>query len=490
MSTYVYEDEVQKIWDEKKLAAINLIKTNYPTIAPNILNNLLFENHFMFGVTERNGKQYPSTFPEFMQLEMKYEYMNHVSTKLYNNYLSLALEFAKEDYGELKQLIVNLGNCSENLIDDIIKLLDSELVKNLDNEKLYTLWSELKSFITKNRYFKSAKWAKDEACLNRIEIAANHIAPKNKALKVSWYFVNNDIVEVPCNSDDFDYDEEEKIRSELRKDQINSLISSDGIDSIVTLYEICKESCNFDVYSLADTLSQMNNTEIDNILLDKFLCSESDRYFIANYINKRFNDEQNATHFIDEVKNDWSKDQLCNFVSALSFKLPNEKLSSLLEDCERSYWLKVYIITSDTEVLEKYLINERYDLLFHCFNVYANDINSDIIINALNKVLSLEKLPVNWSLINKQVKRVIMTESIETSVKENLEWLSLRFYSPYSNSFIPKTLFGKLDRDNQYLCDIINQAYKLSTQFKKGQANYLLWLWCPNFENIPVFYDY
>jgi hypothetical protein len=78
---YVFDDEMQKIWDDKKIAAINLIKTRNPDSAVSILVDLLFGSGSMFRTTVRNGKAVPSTFPEFSKLEIQHEYPNEQPNK-------------------------------------------------------------------------------------------------------------------------------------------------------------------------------------------------------------------------------------------------------------------------------------------------------------------------------------------------------------------------------------------------------------------------
>ncbi len=484
---FVFDDEMQKIRDEKQITAINYIKTHNPDSAVSILKDLVFKNGFMYITTDRNGKTVPSTFPEFSKLEIQYKYPNYNRTK--NAYIELVLDFSKENFICLKMLIDNLDNCSEPLIYKILELLDNDLVVNLEDYKQYEIWGLLKSFIAKNRYFINTEWAKCDECIRKIEDNLTKITPQNKLYRAAWYFLNHDITEGPWKESNYDYKAEEKVRLGLRVQQLNELIETDCLASVVDLYEFCKKEKDFDIYSFAYTLSTLNNKELDEILFDNYLLSNDDSKFISSYIGNRFVNEERALCFLDNCKK-WSQMQICTFMSSLSFNINGEYLTALITEDKyiKSYWQNINVITSDEKVLKTYLSNDRYELLLSCFHFYENDIETSLIIEALTKILQSDVLSVNsWSVLY-QIEKIMDNQKVSSKVKEELEWLYLKFYNPYGQSFMPKHLFDKLNGQKNYLYKIINEAYNLSSQFKKGQAVYLLWLWHPDFGSISDFH--
>lgn len=484
----VYDDEMQKIWDEKKIAAINLIKTHNPDFTIVILKNLIFENSFASRITTKNGKKVPSTFPEFFKLNIQYEYPNYMSNRVNNAYLKLVINFAKENLDCLKMLINNLDYCPEPLIYEILEVFESDIFIRLEDYKRYEIWDLLKSFIVNNRHFRNAEWAKSKECVNKAESVLVNIVPQKKLYTTAWYFINDDIIEEPWNGSEYDYEAENIARLKLRVEQLDLLIENDGLLSIVDLYEFCIKNKKFDAYSFACTLATLKNFELDKILTEKYLLSNKNARVITNYIGKRFVDEKSVLLFLDSCKN-WSQKQICVFLSALSFRITAETLTVLIteEKYLKLYWSTVNVITSDKNALQEYFSNQRYELLLKCFHSFERDIDVTIIINTLTKILLLDELPTSSWLVLHQLEHLLKNENVPTEVKENLEWLYLKFYEPYGQSFLPIHLFDKLNNQIEYLCQIITEASDLSSHFKKGQANYLLWLWCPDFDTIPDF---
>lgn len=362
------------------------------------------------------------------------------SNRTNNAYKELVLDFAKVNYNCLKMLIDNLNNCPEPLIYNVLELLDNDSVVNLEDNKRYEIWGLLKSFIVKNRYFISADWAKSDECIKKIEDDLCKITPQNKNYIVAWYFVNHNITEGPWKESNFDYEAEENARLELRIQQINELIETNGLASVIDLYEFCNKDKDFDIYSFAFILSKLNKTELDAILFDKYLLSNDDTRFISSYIGNRFVNEESALQFLFDNCKEWSQKQISTFLSALSFNINSGDLTALLteEECIKSYWQNINVITSNKEVLSTYISNDRYELLSRCFRFHKKNIDKSLIIATLTKILQLDVLPVDsWSVLF-QLKDVLDDQNVSSQVKEHLEWLYLKFYEPYGQSFMPK----------------------------------------------------
>jgi|GEM_PF-2854083 len=493
MHVYIYSESEQREWDEKKLAALEWMQKEHPEVLAKVFTTVLFNGRFAYAVRKKDGRELPVTFPCFMALDLQYAYPRYTNRKQILAYWGMALAFSQENFTLLKNFLTNMKSCSEEIIDDIIKSFDSEMVKNLEENEKYELWSILKTFAQENRHFHKAEWAKGDACLAKIDRAESALAPINNVARLSWYFVNELIGGTAYEENG--HDEEENERLQIRKEKVESLIASDGAESVLLLYEMLREQKGRGNYALAIALSALKRLDIDSVLLPALLGLEKDESFIRHYVGRRFPMKADAVGYIAKHASRWNKAQLGEFLSAVPEVFADNELSEMLDSAEliASYWQKVDHRSADEAYLRKLLEHGRYEILFHVFRMSRNvGISRAFIIEALECMLSLDTLPVEWWAVNWQIAQIINDDSIADGVKENLEWLNLKFYQPYGECPTPAHLFRKLSSDSKYLCDIIKTATEESQQFVRGQSGCLLWLWHPAFEemqNIPLWYS-
>ena len=485
----IFDEDIQDKWDETKLAVLKYLIDNHPVLSAKIIKSLVFQPSASWGTVERDGKEYPGTFPHYMRLNLCRKYGAVGNPRLMNEYIKLILDASKSSFHILKCLVENLNNCSKSLIDQIIESFSADFVKELDNEKRYEIWDAVKVFLQRNRRFRNADWTYSEDFLKKMEAALPLIEPNDDILKAAWYFTRyaDDISDDAWIEAKHDWKAEERKCTQIRKEIVDKIISSNGISSIIKLYNVAKDKNRSACNAIAITLSELDSTEIDVFLLPDYLLDEFVQRLLDVYIRNRFRTQEAVERFVSESTLGWSKEQKCAFVCALA--IPYHEINILLEDDTHlidEYWKKADVFTDDEETLRKLLEKDRFELLFQ--NLHDNKKTSTaFIVECLKAVLSKDELLINMWNIRSLLEKVFVDDSIDDTTKEDLEWLSLKFYQPYSDVITPKRLLQKLETDVELLRNSIVTAAENSSKFSKGAENYLLWLWNPRFSCIENF---
>ena len=440
--------------DKQKVVVKTLCK-DFPEVAWKLLIGLLPNQHQTSMGSHKPSWRY--SIPEDFGKVNYQEYWTQVSF-----YADLSVVEAGNDPAKLSELINNFDKLTKPAFDRLIEVLSSDAIAMLSEDRRLLLWQSISKFISKHRRFHDAEWALEDEYLSSIEAVIDKLAPSNPFYLYQDLFSDNDFSLYEENEN---WEEQDKKLTERRKNALEEIMKSGGLESIVQLARTINQG------QVGRFLGMVANAEIDAALLPQYLESQNINLlsFIGNYILNRL--YTNDWSWVDEIdKSEWSSRQVSQFVSYLPFT--NEtwnRVTEWLGDEQGEYWRKTNTnLRSDSNsdpAIEKLIEYGRPLAAIDCLvmmHYQKQSINVDTCVKALlAAVTSLEPAYLVNNSYHNIVKLIKILQKNPVIDKEDLfrvEWAYLPWLDGYHGAD-PKELENRLASSPEFFCELIRLIY-------------------------------
>ncbi len=375
----------------------------------------------------------------------------------------------------------------------------SECINSIDDEGKFELWNSLRKLLSYYRSFSDAELAKIEKLYNELE-------PDDIIKRFLWLF-DDDWPELPEGKELEDPEKLEQIIYQKRKEALQSIWNSLGIDGVINFSAQTKNP-----QFVGMTLSEISLTDKEEETLFSLLDTDEQKKisFVQAYIFKKA--LKDGDRYIDKIVD-----------GALNMKWPNKKIVNLFlgfpqkrkvwdllekfnSQIQQEYWGSIYPrffnLPREDKIygLEQLMKVKRYFTTLNTASLFRQEIPAKFIAELLLKAAMEESADsINivspWN-IEKLFKIFDQTEEIERSELAKLEWLYLPILAGVGSSRPPKVLHQELANNPEFFAMVIRYIYKpknkdfdeeekeLPDELKKQRAEYAFELLC-SWRTIP-----
>lgn len=442
----------------KRKAALRILKREFPSVAWNLLLNLLNQRSILHVTQQKPSfrNSIPDNFEKNVNTD---EYFDQISF-----YAELVVEMASNSVPRLTKLISHLNNFSNPAFEQFLKHLKSENIYNLPENERLPLWTELNKFVVNHKRFSNAEWALSSDLILDIENVITKLAPQNplnlyrQLFETSYsdlYEENNDWQSM-----------QQKIETN-RQQAIQKIFDFGNIDAIFHLVESVHAP-----WLVGRYFSFIADEKIDAVLLPSFL--ENSNKKIIQFLNNYILNKQNkyGWEWVDNFdKSNWSISQITQFLNCLPFSEDTWiRASEWLKNYEQEYWTTTnadpYQSGKDCnlsiavdQLIEFHRFHEAIDCL--CKMLRENQFDNARTIKSL-------LLAINSTKISRQVDTIHITELIEALQNDEntnsddlfkVEWAYLPLLDQY-HGLSPKLLVNRLGADPEFFCELMRRIYR------------------------------
>jgi len=451
---------------EKRIAAIKAIRADFPDIAWKVLVSLLPDQHqTSLGAYKPHWR---NILPEDWEPSVtNKEYWDQVT-----GYAELAVEMAREDLAELKELVNNLDNLPKPSFDAVLDYISSAAITGLPEGQRSPIWESLTDFARKHRRFSDAKWALDDQDISRIEAAANALTPSSPQGLYHGLFANNDL---DLYEEINNWEEQSRKLSGKRQQAIKGILNASGIQGVIAFVDEV-ESPN----QVGWALGVIADDDIDHYLLPEYLDMKKLTYrqFTASYVWNRY--QILGWQWVDGLdRTNWSSVHNCQLLMYLPFDVGTwQRASEWLGRSENMYWQQVPVnpYQSNSDLLlaiDKLLEASRPGQAIDCLHWRVH-----------------RKLPLDRKrTVKALLDGVSTTESASTMDRYHLtelikalqgdpdtdpddlfkvEWAYLRLLNRYGDAK-PKLLEESLASRPEFFCELIRLIYRSRKEEKREE---------------------
>jgi len=442
---------------EKRKAAVQTVLNEQPKVGWNLLVHLLPGNHQMSSGSHRPG--WRKTIPDDWKKEVSHEeYWSQVSA-----YSELSVKAAGVDPARLTELVSQLDDLIPPSFDELLNRLKSKDIANLPEGQRREIWDALVSFANKHRRFADAGWALPSDVVERIEVVATAIAPKNPFDLHQHLFSERDF---DLYEENGNWQEQYRKLDAKRESAVQDVLTTGGMSEVVRFAEAVRSARRVGL-----ALGFIAGDAIDQYLLPAFLNYSSGKLkdLVDAYIWRRYT--VNGWNWCDSiVGSNWILNQKAEFLCQLPFsKVTWDRAASWLGRDERLYWSAVLVNPYHTEddlslAIDKLIQYKRPYPAIECLYKMLcekKSVNSEQVVQALR--LAVSSTGTANSMDTHYVSELIKFLQVEPLVPEDelvrIEWS----YLPLLNSLgqgKPKLLQRKLATEPEFFCEIIRLIYR------------------------------
>ena len=443
---------------KKRKAAIKALNREQPKICWVLILKLLPNQH-----QTSSGSRKPvwrNTIPK--------DWKKGVTTKEYwkqvEFYAELAVELSKKDYKNLEKLLENLNNLPKNQFNDIISYLATDEIVNLDETKRTPIWSRLTEFILKHRKFPNVKWTLPSEVIDKLEIVANKLAPKDPLNKYKRLFNTRggyDLLE-----EKGDWKEQQKKVLEKRIYAVKEIVSMHNISALVDFSQTVGSP-----WDLGLSLGHCIDDSIDWYLLPKYLNNKKSniQQFLDGYIKGRF-DSQGWDWFDSINLEKWDMEEIALILKYHPFAYETwKRVERYIKKDENLYWRNVQVnpYRSDNKLnyaIDKLLAYDRPIAAITCLHYQLSnkrELDWKQVIQALDNALGLNESlnQIDSYQITELIKAMQISKEINPDDLFRVEWMYLPLLDKDNNAE-PKLLENKLASEPAFFCEIIHLAFR------------------------------
>lgn len=451
---------------DKRIAAMNAIKSDFPDIAWKVLISLLPNQHQTSSGAHK--PRWRSVVPEDWKPEVSNkDYWDQVV-----GYAELAVHMACEDLNKLKEIVGNLDNLPPSSFEVILKYLSSAAIVELPENQRLPIWTKLIDFAGKHRRFAEAKWALDSETVTKIEATATILSPVSLEGLYRRLFSNRDY---DLYEENGDWEEQRKKLDEKRKQAIHEIFASKGLQGVITFIDSV-ESPN----QVGWALGQIAPNDIDTNLLPDYLTIENINHqqFVSSFVWGRYH--LHGWNWVDSLdRSNWALSQSCQFLIYLPFVANTWRhATEWLGDSEYLYWEKVNVnpYQSDcdlTPAIEKLLEVKRPHASIDCLYYRLHEklpLNNKQVVWALLSAVSTSE-PVNTMEPHQIVDLIKALQNDLQTDKDDLfkvEWAYLRLLDRFQDAK-PQLLETRLATQPDFFCEAIRLVYRSKLEEKKDE---------------------
>ncbi len=451
---------------EKRKAAIKALNREQSKICWTLILKLLPNQHqISFGSRKPVWR---NTIPKDWKKEVtnKEEYWEQVVF-----YAELAVKLSKTDYVMLQELLDHLNNIPKIPFNDILTYLATDKIINLDETKRTPIWSKLIKFILKHRKFSDTKWALPSKVINKIEIVANKLAPKDPLNMYKRLFNTRggyDLFE-----EKRDWKEQQKKVLEKRVYAVKEIVSMHNISALVDFSQTVGSP-----WDLGFSLGHYLDDSIDRYLLPKYLNNKKSniQQFLAGFIYERFNSQ--GWDWFDGIDLEkWGVEEIAQILKCHPFVFETwKRVERFIKKDENLYWsnVQVFPCRSDYKLnyaIDKLLAYDRSIAAITCLHYQLSnkrELDWKQVIQALDNALGLNESlnQIDSYQITELIKAMQVSKEINPDDLFRVEWMYLPLLDKDNNAE-PKLLENKLSSEPAFFCEIIRLAFRSNEDRKK-----------------------
>lgn len=442
---------------DERQAAVNTICKEQPDVGWQLLLSLLPNAHSTSSGSHK---------PDWLNLPSDEEQRTKINKSYWPetlHYASLALEFAKKDYGKLLLLLKDIDDLPGKAFDSMIDYLSSDSIRELDEMKRFLVWDILTTVVLKHKKFPDADWRMHDSYIEKLESVADQIKPASTRSRYKRYFVNEDHELYDHNGD---WAEQRQALQGIRNEGIGLLLDEEGLAGVLDFSNEVKHERTVG-YSLGFVLP----LEQDADLLPSFLESKEidQSQLIDGFINARHLSK--GWGWIDNLDFEgWTKSAIAEFFADLPFvKEAWTRAESLLGDDASLYWLKHYHHIPSAEgcydyVADKFMEHGRplaaIEVCFWKLH-YKEKVSWQLACDALDAAVNAkdDNYRFDQHRITEVIRAIQSEADADLSRVEGIEWSYLQLIE---NGHRIRPIFQerKLAREPSYFCNAIQILYR------------------------------
>lgn len=345
---------------------------------------------------------------------------------------------------------------------------------NLIKEGKVDIWNKLRQILYHHRTFRDATWALPEEELKEIEKLYNQLEPDEIIKRFQWLF-DDYYPPFPEGRELQDHEKLEQSINQKRKEAVESILNSLGIEGIITL-ATQTEYPHFVGISLAEISLTDKEEETLFSLLDSDVQKKIS--FTQSYIFQKSSKEGDiyVNKIVDYALNEnWPSRKVVNLFLALPQKRKIwDLLGKFSVQIQQEYWKKLsprfFDLPTEDKLygLNKLIEEKRY---FTALNTVAmfEEIPARFIYEIL-KNAALEESADNPNIVSSwgiQKLFTVLDQSKDINKNElaYLEWLYLPVLADVGSNRPPKVLHQELANNPEFFCEVIKYIYKPKNEY-------------------------
>lgn len=456
---------------EKRKTVVLQLTQKYPDVGWKLVTQLLPNQH---QVSINNQKPvWRKNIPaDWAKSVSRGDYWQQISF-----YAELSIKIAGHDANKLSKLINYFDVFPELVRDNLLGVLSSEAISQLNEKEKFLIWDHLTKSIFKRKKF--VKKEGSDSIVTSLEKIADMLAPKKPIILYQPIF--ND--EVFCEESS-DWQEQHRKLNSRRENAIKEIFQLGGIHEVIKFAESVTLP-----ERVGDALGIISGFSIEQHLFPGFFDSIDKKYLglVKGFIWKRYS--LNGAKWCDGLnKSAWNEKQIAFFLACLPFKKETWKLVDLwLGENQREYWIRinensVYEANDDlNSAVDKFIAHDKPYMALKCLYIIHHNnkemMDVDQCIRALLAALLSDKYTsrINNFQILELIKFVQSRSSVSDKDLFTIEW----GYLPLIDSYLVrgedgptlKLLENKLAHDPEFFCEIIRMAYRSKQETKVQQRS-------------------
>lgn len=376
-------------------------------------------------------------------------------------YSELAVRTAAADANRLSELVDHFNNLPNPAFSQLIEVLGSKTIFNLNDNQRFILWERLAKFTRIHRRSKNAKWALPNELLIRIENITDKLAPKDPFNLYQYLFTDKDF---DLYDENGNWEEQRKRLDTQRELAINEIYQHGGVERVIFFAESVDSPSQ-----VGYALGVIEDKVIEQTFLPAFLdpANKIHNALVSGFIRRRYHSKGLAwCENID--KTGWTSEQIGRFLACLPFT--NEVWSIVtqwLPDNQGEYWSRIsvneYLADGDLSIAVDKLIEygRPYSAINCLYRMHlANQVN--IVDQSVRALLAARSSKEQTSQIDEySIVELIKYLQSEPSVHQRdllkIEWAYLPIME--THDLEPKLLVSILSNDPEFFCEVIRLVY-------------------------------
>jgi len=449
---------------DNQLKVLDAIRHKEPQVAWDLLIKLLPSSHEV--ATNTAKPEYRNWVPE-EEISMTIGEVLKASNEIVRRLL--------DDVGtsgtRWQSLIDVLDQLPKAEFDTIVDYLSDMNLEGIPQRDHLQIWEALRKLLSHHLQHSDAKWALQQAAIERLKGCYVHFEPEDPILKRSWLFSSN------CDFPEAGHArgrEREEAVNEARIHAVDELFSFGGLSNII---ELARQTEN--PYSVGWALgkSEALNGEEEQLLsqglgsTDNVMCNTA---FGFLYGRVAVNGQEWLNNLrSSEFWKSWTAQKRADYYLCLCFPFSKQTWDAIEkeeDETQRLYWSRVCIFGRgelDTETCEYAVLKlseygrlgSAIELMGHYCSKFSN--NPKLVADLLDRFAHKEITEkIDWNSLSYDIAQLLNLLETSGKIDDNelghFEWSFLPLLHHHR---LPKILYKKLAEDPEFFIELIKLLY-------------------------------
>lgn len=453
---------------EERKAVMEIIKKEYPDIAFNLFNDLLYRNdHATVG-----SKMRWRLFSETREISVTHQELYYMRGYVIDGLVELT---TPPHFSRAVQIIKKLDDINWDKIDGVLVCVEKFLTEPEKNRSI--IYHSFRKLIGRHRTYSYTDWALPEEQLAKMEFTAKKFQPNNVILKNKYLFEEHHPTLITGIKEDIkaNFDQQRLEFEQLRLEAIKEFLAITDINAII---QLAKETENPFMYVRA--LAQFGlNDEQESIIFNLVYSEDKmEKWVFESYISEKeiHQGKDKILKQIEEFKinQKFTSDKIAHFLLPLRENLELFKYVDATGDetLYQEYWLKLkppYVRDADMLVyaINKFSENKRPLSVLNMLSrstSYNTPLPSEFIISTLENLdLSISNEPDNIRIDSYSIQSFFSELHERTDLdEERMAQIELKFlfvFDKYGNNVLPKYLYKSIAKSPESFIEIIKICF-------------------------------